>query len=745
MLSDTHNPVFDLAVQFVNQTSRSVFLTGKAGTGKTTFLKYICDNSFKKLAVTAPTGVAAINAGGTTLHSFFQLPFIPFIPTPQYDWNSAGPGYSDPNSLFRNIRFSAARRELLQELELLIIDEISMVRADTLDAIDTILRHFRSQPLLPFGGLQMLFIGDLFQLPPVVPDGEWDLLRQHYSSPFFFDSRVITQSPPVCLELQKIYRQNEEGFIRLLNNIRNNRATPEDLSRLAGYHQPEFIAPRHDNYITLTSHNAKADQINRQELDKLRGPAYRFEASVTGEFSDKAFPAEKTITLKEGAQVMLIKNDKGESRRYFNGKIGTVKKLDATKITIEFPDEPDLLELEKETWKNIRYNYDKEKDRIEEEELGSFSQYPIRLAWAITIHKSQGLTFEKAVIDAGHSFAPGQVYVALSRLTSLQGLVLRSRITGASIRTDRRVIAFTDSRLRDNQLAHQLRQDQLDFISRSLLQAFDWTRVTSRLQDHYAGYTHRQFPGRITAMEQAKTWVDHSLTIQETAGKFIRQLETLLPEADKDGYHRLSERTTAAAAWFIRLLDEQLISPLQQHIGSLTARQKTKKYLQDLRALQTFFLRKRQQLEDSLKIVTGLQKGEDTGRLLDNLDEDRKQRTPPASATEQEASAKPQKGDTHRTSLRLYKEGIPINEIAAQRGLTATTVESHLASFIPTGEIDIKELVPEEKIPPILSAIREIGGSALGPIRTRLGAGYSFGEIRAVMNYSRLIIPSAGS
>ncbi len=401
MLSDPHNPVFQLAVQFVNQTARPVFLTGRAGTGKTTFLKFIRENSFKKMAVVAPTGVAAINAGGTTIHSFFQLPFGPFIPTPQFGWNPEAPGYTDPNSLFRNIRFNASKRELLQELELLIIDEISMVRADMLDAVDAVLRHFRQQPLVPFGGLQVLYIGDLFQLPPVVSKEEWNLLQQHYASPFFFDAQVIRQAPPVYLELNKIYRQNEAEFIRILNNIRNNRMEPEDLERLHDYYQPEFMAPSNDHYITLTSHNAKADNINREELGKLRGHQHTFEATVTGEFNDKAFPAEKMLTLKDGAQVMLIKNDKGEARRYYNGKIGVIKKITEEKILISFPDDPDDLTLEKETWKNIRYNYNKEKDKIVEEELGTFSQYPIRLAWAITIHKSQGLTFEKAVIDAG--------------------------------------------------------------------------------------------------------------------------------------------------------------------------------------------------------------------------------------------------------------------------------------------------------------------------------------------------------
>jgi hypothetical protein len=732
MGSVTHNPAFELAVQFVNQTSRSVFLTGKAGTGKTTFLKFIRDNTFKKLAITAPTGVAAINAGGTTLHSFFQLPFGPFLPAPQPYFSTppaGGIACSDPNSLLRNIRLSAARRELLQELELLIIDEISMVRADTLDAIDTILRHFRGQPLLPFGGLQMLYIGDLFQLPPVVKDDEWELLKQHYASPFFFDSKVFAQARPACLELKKIYRQNEARFIDLLNNIRGNRVADEDLATLEDYYQPDFVTRESENNIILTSHNAKADQTNRRELDQLPGRIHTYNASVTGEFSDKAYPAEQTLTLKEGAQVMLIKNDKGETRRYYNGKIGTIVRLSSDRITLRFPDEPDELVLEKEIWKNIRYNYDKEKDRVEEEELGSFSQYPIRLAWAITIHKSQGLTFKKAVIDAAESFAPGQVYVALSRLTSLDGLTLKSRINPWSIRTDARVAGFMENNPSNEIVELQLEAGQRTFISDTLLKAFDWTRLTEQLQDHDDDYAQP------------------AISMRDTARRFVQQLEQLLPDAEADNYQRLQQRTEAAAAWFIRQLDDQLLSPITNRIGEVRSQKRKKKYCQELMTLKMTITRKRQQLEDALQLIIGLREGISTTRVLTSLEKGRRSRSSPEPSTDEPGfadarhgaapAARPEKGSTRRISLRLYKEGTPIPEIAARRNLTTSTIEGHLASFIPTGEIDIKELVPEHKLAPILTVIREIGGSNLGPMKSRLGNDFSFSEIRAVLHYSR--------
>jgi PIF1-like helicase/helix-turn-helix protein len=750
MLSDPGNMMFQLALQFVNQTSRTVFLTGKAGTGKTTFLKYIRENSFKKMAVVAPTGVAAINAGGVTMHSFFQLPFGPYIPQQQSGWNGENPGYSDPNSLFKNIRFNSDKRELLQELELLVIDEVSMVRADMLDAIDTILRHFRQQPLSPFGGVQLLYIGDLFQLPPVASKEEWELLQQYYKSPFFFDARVIQQSPPIYLELKKIYRQNEASFINILNNIRNNQATLQDLGRLHDYYDPDFMPPKGSNYITLTSHNAKADEINRVELDKLRGRSYAFEAAVTGEFNDKAFPADKTLHLKEGAQIMLIKNDKGETRRYFNGKIGTIKKLSGEKVTILFPDEPDELVLEKETWKNIRYTYNKEKDNIDEEELGTFSQYPIRLAWAITIHKSQGLTFDKAVIDAGSSFAAGQVYVALSRLTKLEGLVLRSRIYPHCISTDPRVIGFTENS-RKGAMEEQLREEQISFISHSLIRSFDWSRLADHLRDNYSEYAHRQIPDKMKAVELGKQWLDKAIKQQETALKFSRQLEQLLQTAEADGYTQLQQRMQAACGYFVPAIEEDLIKPLQEHIREIKVKKKARKYVQTLLELKMLFTRKKQQLEDALQMVSGLQKGVDTTDLLSSLQE--KKKGPEAGVANEHAEegtgpavgkgygpepgGKPKKGDSHRISLQMYKEGVSIAGISSRRDLARTTVESHLASFIPTGEIDIKDLVPENKIAPIIAAIEEVGGTALGPIKGRLGEDYSFGEIRSVMYYLR--------
>src|SRR5688572_30467195 len=375
---DISNQLFDLAARFVNQTSKHLFLTGKAGTGKTTFLKYIREHSPKKMAVVAPTGVAAINAGGVTMHSFFQLPFGAFIPENR-SWNGNS-NINTPNTLFKNLRLSRDKRELMQELELLIIDEVSMLRADMLDEIDIILRNIRKQPLLPFGGVQVLYIGDLFQLPPVVSNEEWDVLKDFYKSPFFFDAQVMQQSPPVYLELKKIYRQHEADFINLLNNIRNNEAREEDLQRLHQNYRPGYESKADENYITLTTHNVRADTINREKLDKLPSRLFEYKAEIVGDFNEKSVPADMMLRLKPGAQIMFVKNDKGEARRYYNGKIATIARVENDDIYIQFPGEEGELTLEKETWKNIRYRYNKEEDKIEEEELGTFKQFPIRLA-----------------------------------------------------------------------------------------------------------------------------------------------------------------------------------------------------------------------------------------------------------------------------------------------------------------------------------------------------------------------------
>lgn len=728
---DTSNVHFQRALQFVNQTNRHIFLTGKAGTGKTTFLRYIRENCFKKMAVVAPTGVAAINAGGTTIHSFFQLPFGPYLPTGSSSVNDTQ--ITNEHSLFRNVKLNSSKRELLQELDLLVIDEVSMMRADTLDAIDTLLRHFRRQLLVPFGGVQLLYIGDLFQLPPVINNAEWEILQSVYKSPFFFDALALRQCPPVYLELKKIYRQNEAGFIQILNNVRNNNTTAADLERLHQYYKPGFEPPREENFIVLTTHNARADLINRQELEKLPGKPIAFEGELTGDFNERALPAEKVLKLKPGAQIMFTKNDKGEVRRFYNGKIGMINRISKDKIYVKFPDDDAELLLEKETWKNIRYNYNKEKDNIEEEELGAFVQYPVRLAWAITIHKSQGLTFTKAIIDAGASFAPGQVYVALSRLTSLDGLILYSRIHPQCINTDPRVLSFAQTEMNDDEAEAQLQQEQKRFIALSLARAFNFTKLSERMTAHFESYAHRQIPDRNSAVQWAQNLlvsVQSQTTISE---KFNKQLTALTAEAEINGYVKLHERITAASAYFIQLLEKMLAS-VEQHAGEMKVKKKVKKYMKELRMLELDITRKRQQILQAVQLSEGLVQGTQIADLLQLAGSQKHLAAVDETIAAAGIAAKPKKGDTQRISLELFRKGKSITEIAGLREMTTGTIEGHLAKFIPTGEIKITDIVPEEKIQAICKAIEETGaGFATSPVKEKLGEAYSHSEIRAVI------------
>ena len=564
---DTSNTNFQLAIDFIRTTNRPVFLTGKAGTGKTTFLKYIREHTNKQTVVLAPTGVAAINAGGVTMHSFFNLPFGPFLPGTKKGFSgNSEDSVNDKHSLISRLKYNKEKKELLQSLELMIIDEVSMVRSDILDAIDTILKAFRRNFNEPFGGVQVLFIGDMFQLPPVVKDDEWQMLQEYYNSPFFFDSLVLKDNQPLHIELEKIYRQSDQYFIDVLNQVRNNQLNDEGMELLHSRYLPDFFPSKDEGFVTLTTHNYKADNINTNELDKIPGNAFVCKAVITGDFGEKMHPAEENLQLKVGAQVMFIKNDVGMIRKYYNGKIGTVKSYDPEdgKIFVTCDDD-DEIEVKKETWKNIRYTVNKQKQELEEDEIGSFTQFPLRLAWAITIHKSQGLTFEKAIIDAGAAFAPGQVYVALSRCTSLEGLVLHSRINPSSVFTDERITRFAKQKNSAAQLMPHLNEAKFDYQCTLLTNLFDVTAIVKAatalekiLTENLASFNEEALPF-VQQLKAAAT------SIEQVGQKFQQQLrfynkEKILPEENPV----LQQRLKDAAAWFCNQLNDGLLQPIKQ-------------------------------------------------------------------------------------------------------------------------------------------------------------------------------------
>ena len=841
---DTNNEMFQLAIQLVNQSNRNIFLTGKAGTGKTTFLKYIRDTCPKQMAVVAPTGVAAINAGGVTIHSFFQLPLAPFIPEtkgtgfPAYGQGSSSSSeFSNKHSLISRLRFNGDKKKVLQQLEILVIDEISMVRCDVLDAIDTVLRHIRQRPSERFGGVQLLFIGDMLQLPPVVKEQEWSFLSDYYSGQYFFDSKVLQEEPPIYIEFNKIYRQKDERFITVLNQVRNNKLDEVGIQLLESRFQPAFRRSKQDGYIILTTHNNKASEINARELDSLDAKIFSYEAEMQGEFSDRAYPAEEILYLKVGAQVMFIRNDAADKgKRFFNGKIGIIAKLEKDKIFVQCEGESAEIEVQKDKWENIRYTLNKSTRQLDSDVLGSFTQYPLRLAWAITIHKSQGLTFERAIIDAGAAFAPGQVYVALSRCTKLEGMVLQSRVHSSSLFSDVRIVEFSQRSASSGQLQQEFSIAKNHYQQTILLSTFDFAVAINsgkELLEYLIEYTSSFNPESFVWTEKLLGKIDK---LQETAKKFQTQLQYLFqqhqsPEENKP----LQERIKAAATYFVTEIG-LVIEFIQQSPAVTDSRLHSKEYNDSIKEIfaqlsmkkfmlegsnwqfdmEAFHRRKQKFVLPSISInayAGASQKRTDTPRpvlhqqlrkareiicakkdlpiyivagsntidemalyLPQTLAELRKisgfgdakvkqygqqfldiivayckendlpslihQKMPKKERSDRNelpnekpvvAGTGKKKGDTHAESFRLFKEGKTMAEIATERNLAVSTIESHLTRFVKWGDIKIDELVSREKLVLIEAALTDFKGSSITPVKQQLNDDVSFGEIRLVM------------
>lgn len=725
---DNQNTTFAQAVSFINHTSRPVFLTGKAGTGKTTFLRYIKAHSYKKMAIVAPTGVAAINAGGTTIHSLFFLPFGMYLADYELAWNEGDHYIYNKQRLFGKVKLTKQRRAILQELDLLVIDEVSMLRADTLDAIDAILRWARRNAA-PYGGVQMLFIGDLYQLPPVVKSQEQGLLYQYYRSPFFFDAHVMQEAPPIQLELRKIYRQRDDTFISLLNNIRNNSCSVEEIAYLNQFYQPDFRPKREEAYITLTSHNRLADSINQQELDALPGRTFCFEAAIKGDFSENSFPTEDKLFLKEGAQIMFIKNDKGEERKYYNGKIGIVEGIsrDGSEINVRFPGEDQTFVVEQEEWKNLRYNYDQQSDKINEETLGTFKQYPIRLAWAVTIHKSQGLTFEKAVIDAGASFAAGQVYVALSRLTSLSGLVLRSQIVSGSIRTDPQVVAFSNQQLADEAIGDVLLKEQQAYLLNNLSNSFLWSKLTLETNNLKNEIMTKNIPDKTLAYKKLALIAQACNEHFDVAEKFRAWLAKQFSTSEQLNIDSIHDRSQKAASWFIQQVEEELIKALQQHIDAWSIKKKNKKYLKELDNLMLSYLRKKEQLKQCALITQAIKDGRNIQDVIHEVTTN--QQVVLGQQPTHEPEKKSTKGETKRISLELFKKGNSVEEIADARGLTVSTVINHLTYYIGI-DITATDLLDEKKLKMMTPVIKKHPTKTLTELKRLFKSSVEFHEIK---------------
>ncbi len=543
-----------LARDFVEKTDRNIFLTGKAGTGKTTFLHSLKLNSLKRLVVVAPTGVAAINAKGVTIHSFFQVPFGPIIPGSTYSNNSK-----------TQYRFSKLKINIIKSLDLLVIDEISMVRADLLDGIDQVLRRYKNRNKV-FGGIQVLMIGDLQQLSPVVKDNEWEMLKSHYKTPYFFSSHAFNEANAICIELKHIYRQDNQKFIEILNEIRNNKLSDKSANELNNRYIPNFSPKEGDGYITLTTHNHRANTINEIELNKLESKTLKFQAQIDGKFQEYSYPTLEELQLKVGAQVMFIKNDSSPEKRYYNGKIGKIISLNKDEVSVFCQNDSENILITPEKWDNVNYTIHPDTKEISENIIGSFTQIPLRLAWAITIHKSQGLTFEKAIIDAKSSFAHGQTYVALSRCKTLEGLVLMSPINKKSIITDNRVVVFNEN-VSENQpdetiLNQSQKVFQLNLIG-ELLNFYIFLYPINRLIDIF--YTNKNsFVGEIISpLEQLKE--GGIQTILKVNAGFKSQLNTLSENVispEKDVV--VQERIKKAIVYFIKHTNEKIKEPFER-------------------------------------------------------------------------------------------------------------------------------------------------------------------------------------
>ena len=693
------------AWDFVENTGRSIFLTGKAGTGKTTFLKTVVERSRKRSVVVAPTGVAAINAGGVTIHSFFQLPFSPYVP---------GSHIKD------KFDFSKQKRKIIASLDLLIIDEISMVRADLLDAIDAVLRRYRDHQQ-PFGGVQMLMIGDLAQLTPVVTPEDERLLKPYYDTPYFFGSRALSQTDYVTIQLTRVYRQQDDRFLNILNDIRTSHVTQADLDALNSRVQ----ATPSPDAIRLTTHNQLANFYNESALQHLTGKPFWYKAEISGTFPEYNYPTSEMLILKVGAQVMFVKNDPTGKHRYYNGRIGHVTYADQQKVLVVCPGDEKPIEVEPLEWENTRYTLNPTTREIETDVQGTFRQLPLRLAWAITIHKSQGLTFDHAIIDANQSFAPGQVYVALSRCRSLEGLSLASPLDARAIITDQRV---------DNYIIHQeteaaksiaqLPTLKQEYERQMLMQLFDLQPLLNAEEQMirlFAEYFLRSHASLMQLHNQAYASLRQ---LAETAARW-RQVINATP-IENLRQTALLDRVKRSAAYFAEQLTAILLKPIQLSAEVKSNNKRATARLADLLPdlSQTYYARQllfTKIAEQGFTIDTYLH--EKQMAMLDAMDDGKLRR-----------ALRPKKEKTTEVTLRLVNQGLRPEQIAQQRSISISTVFSHLALLAQEGRIRGEALVSPEHLQAIHKVISIVGtANGINPIKALCPPDVSYGEIRLVL------------
>ena len=664
---------YELAYEYVQHTNRCIFLTGKAGTGKTTFLRRLKQECPKQLTVAAPTGVAAINAEGVTIHSLFQLPPQLFLPTEEAR-----------RQLFSEMQMRAAKQRVLHNLELLVIDEVSMVRADLLDTIDAVLRHFKHRPNVPFGGVQVLFIGDLFQLSPVAREEEWRLLQDYYEGPYFFQARVFRELRPVYIELDHVFRQTNVEFVEILNQVRDNALTQESL-RLLNARVINSSLPiskgRGEFSITLSTHNNKVDAINQREMDQLNGRLYSFQATVKDSFPESMFPMDHTLLLKVGARVMFVKNDSSQEKLYYNGKLGVVTALskDAINVTCE---DGTMVNVHKETWENIRYTSQTGSDKVESEIIGSFTHYPLRLAWAITIHKAQGLTFDNVIIDAADAFAAGQVYVALSRCRTLEGITLLTPVPSHALTNAREVLQFTGNQEPIQAVELSLLPSQNEYLTILLCAMFDFREHIEQLyamQRMIRNMTSLQMASEVYFQDMIQTLMD----LHTVGERFQLQIRQLMYANQLD---KLQERIFAASQYYAPKIYELLKcvsdSPLRSNNQSDSAQ--LKQALLDIYAALSRKAYLQSQMAQCVSIEAYF-KARKNYKYSEPI------------LTIYTTQRKARLSSTTFQTMTLLRQGYRMKDIAKERKMTQKTIIKHLKTLLEDGMLEMYDIHPADR------------------------------------------------
>ncbi|WPO82143.1 helix-turn-helix domain-containing protein [Chryseobacterium sp. JJR-5R] len=698
-----NNHFFDL----IEHTNRSIFLTGKAGTGKTTFLNDFVKRTRKKHIVVAPTGIAAINAGGVTIHSMFGLPLRTFLPTTERIDTSMANNIAD---LMPHFKYRKDKLKLLREVEVVIIDEVSMLRADVLDMMDFSLRFIRRNNQR-FGGVQMLFIGDLYQLPPVVRDEH--ILRMYYNSPFFFDSHAIKEIPLITIELTKVYRQSDENFLAILNAIRDGDIANINFDHLNERYDPDFNS-KDEPYVYLCSHNKMADDINQEKLDQIKVNAKTYEAKLFGEFRENQFPNEQFLDLKTGAQIMFIRNDISGEKRYFNGKLGEISALDENEIKVILDGSEKEITVKREVWEQKKYFLDTDKN-IKEEVLGSFEQFPIKLAWAVTIHKSQGLTFDRVIIDAGKSFTAGQVYVALSRCRTLEGIVLKSKITPEVIFKDNRILKFQGETHANDNVESILNQEKYDYSIRKVLRTVDSQWLLKEVEEW-------------NSLSLATKSIDHLKTKQlyvqlkpeiVNLGKIFEKLERVISQKvnlfieKKEEWSDIENKSKGAVNFFFTEVRDKVFGPLKEFYAEIKGTKGLKQYNEEFRV----WLEDIEEYLNSLKEIHLLET-----RLLEEKND-------------KEVSMKIAKVPSQVLTFQLFEQGKTISEIALERGLVKETVIGHLAKFAEQGLLDISRVITSDKIKAFEELFHKDPKETLTEWKNALPNDFEFNEIRILINH----------